>query len=1125
MKAKWNQEELGPRDEEKSDFHFKDISSLRNQLVNTAIFVTAIFSIPTLAASLYRAVHVGWKNVMFLHIFIVLVMLGTAIFHRFMSFKPRAFVILGALFITGSASLLTWGLIGVGAIFLVTFTVFLTILFGARPGLYGIATCLVVIMIVWIGFQQGVIVFDFDIDTYATASSSWIAMVIGFGLFMTIIVTCLGRFYGSLINAIHNLNNRTLALQNANEQLKEEIKERKHIEESLDESEKLFSLFMDYLPAIVFIKDDKSKTLYVNKHMNDILGAKDWIGKDTIDLFPNEVAETMIADDKKSISEGYRRIVETIPDKHGNEHIYATHKFKIDRHGKPHLLGGIALDITLQKRAEEALRNSEARQSLILGSLPMAFYIAQPFGDYGGTWVSDQIERISGFTPEEFMADIHLWASKLHPSDRDRTLAEFDTLINKNVIHVEYRWLAKDGRYRWVQDNAVLVRDDNGEPKEIIGTWLDITERKQAEERLRVLSSVVEQSAHSIAILNLEGTAEYANQQFLDSNGLQPEQVIGKNWRSFILDSYPLREKYPELRDTVIHKGRLWGGEISNINEKGETIWRETTIFPIKDETGNLVKIIFTDNDITPRKRAEEALLESEKRYRSMVTSIHEGVILQEASGKIISWNKSAEEIFGTSEEEALGRTSMDKDWGTIHEDGSIFPGEEHPSMVTLRTGEPCNDVLMGVKRTDGGLSWISINTKPLVKEGDDKPYAVIVSFSDITDKKQAQEEKRQLEAQLLQAQKMEAIGTLAGGIAHDFNNILAAIIGYTELAKMKLPANSDIQSNLDEALKAGIRAKDLVLQILTFSRQTEQELRPIQVKTVAKEALKLLRASLPSTIDIRHNFISDSLVMGDPTQIHQILMNLCANAAHAMQETGGTLVVDMTDIELGPEMISKFPDLKSGPYIQLIIHDTGHGISPDILGRIFDPFFTTKEKGMGTGMGLSVVHGIVKSYGGAIDVYSEEGKGSTLTVFLPIIEKGQESEIGFDKSTPLGTECVLFIDDEEALADMGKKILESLGYETITRTSSVDALEMFKEAPEQFDLVITDMTMPNITGDQLAQKLMAIRQDIPVILCTGFSTRITEEKAKDMGIRAFISKPILKQNMAETIRAVLDGH
>jgi CheY-like chemotaxis protein len=285
-----------------------------------------------------------------------------------------------------------------------------------------------------------------------------------------------------------------------------------------------------------------------------------------------------------------------------------------------------------------------------------------------------------------------------------------------------------------------------------------------------------------------------------------------------------------------------------------------------------------------------------------------------------------------------------------------------------------------------------------------------------------------------------------------------------------------------------------------------------------------LLRASIPSTIAIEQSVQSNALVMGDSTQIHQVLMNLCTNAAHAMEDKGGLLTVNLSDAELDPEFISSHPDLKPGKYINLTVTDTGHGIPPAVLEKIFDPFFTTKEIGEGTGMGLSVVHGIVHSHGGTIYVYSEPEKGSTFKVFLPAIERHLEAEDKIEKAIPTGTERVLFIDDEPTIVNMGRQILESLGYDVTIRTSSIEALELFKSQAGKFDIVITDLTMPQMTGEELAKKLIQIRPDIPVILCTGFSFRMDEKKAKDMGIRALISKPILKREIAETIRAVLDG-
>jgi signal transduction histidine kinase/CheY-like chemotaxis protein len=389
---------------------------------------------------------------------------------------------------------------------------------------------------------------------------------------------------------------------------------------------------------------------------------------------------------------------------------------------------------------------------------------------------------------------------------------------------------------------------------------------------------------------------------------------------------------------------------------------------------------------------------------------------------------------------------------------------------------------------------------------------------------KQAEEQEKKLETQLRQAQKMEAIGTLAGGIAHDFNNILSAVIGYTELALINIPKESSLQNHLQQVLKAGSRAKDLVKQILTFSRQAEQEVGPFQIKLIAKEALKLLRASLPTTIEIRQDIQSDSTVLADPTQIHQVLMNLCTNAGYAMQETGGTLEVSLTNVELDSHFTGRHSDMAPGPHLRLTVSDTGHGMTPDVLERIFDPFFTTKGPGEGTGMGLSVVHGIVKSFGGTITVYSEPGKGSTFHVYLPIAEDlKDEGETEVIEPLPTGNERILLIDDEQPLVDIGKQMLERLGYEVITRTSSIEALELFRAQPDRFDLVITDMTMPNMTGDKLAMEIMKIRPDVPVILCTGFSPAITEEEANAWGIQALLEKPLLRHDLAKTIRQVLD--
>ncbi len=395
---------------------------------------------------------------------------------------------------------------------------------------------------------------------------------------------------------------------------------------------------------------------------------------------------------------------------------------------------------------------------------------------------------------------------------------------------------------------------------------------------------------------------------------------------------------------------------------------------------------------------------------------------------------------------------------------------------------------------------------------------------SEIAERKKTELERAEFAKRLRQAQKMEAIGTLAGGIAHDFNNILAAIMGYTELSLLDIKTGRDVSGHLHEINKAVLRAKDLVRQILSFARGKGDEINPVKLKNIVAEALKLLRSTLPATIVIRSNIQTDSYVMANPTQVHEIVMNLCTNAAHAMEEGGGVLEVNLKDVivESSAPLVRSGSGFKPGEYVKLTVSDTGHGISPDIIERIFDPYFTTKKHGEGTGMGLAIAHGTVKSYRGKITVESEPGKGTVFTVYLPAEEKKDPYVPRDAKKTPTGTERILFIDDEPALARMGGQILERLGYSVVTRTDSLDALELFRAAPREFDLVITDMTMPNMTGDKLSAALKAIRLDIPVVLCTGYSNRIPDARTASTEIDGLVFKPLAMDELAKTIRSAL---
>ncbi len=382
--------------------------------------------------------------------------------------------------------------------------------------------------------------------------------------------------------------------------------------------------------------------------------------------------------------------------------------------------------------------------------------------------------------------------------------------------------------------------------------------------------------------------------------------------------------------------------------------------------------------------------------------------------------------------------------------------------------------------------------------------------------------ERLNLQLQLQQSQKMEAIGTLAGGIAHDFNNILGAVIGYAELAQNLVEKRSKAYNHLDEVLSAGMRAKQLVQQILTFSRATKHELAPIRLAPVAEEAIKLLRASLPATLEIRTNLSSQSAVIADPTKFHQVLMNLCTNAAHAMRKRGGVLDVCLSDFFLNSESTENNASVQPGPYVKLTVSDTGQGMSRHILDRIFDPFFTTKRKGEGTGLGLSVVHGIVKSFNGHITVRSRPGKGTCFELLLPAVCLEIDS-ISEQRPIPTGSERILLVDDERPLVDSLKQQLESLGYTVTGTTKPVEAREAFRANPSQCDLVITDLTMPQLPGDKLARALLQIRPDLPIILCTGFSESVDSKTLNAAGFPALLHKPVLKPQLAEAVRKALD--
>jgi len=508
--------------------------------------------------------------------------------------------------------------------------------------------------------------------------------------------------------------------------------------------------------------------------------------------------------------------------------------------------------------------------------------------------------------------------------------------------------------------------------------------------------------------------------------------------------------------------------------------------------------------------REHEALLESASRYRSLFEENHLAMLLTDPeNGHIVDANSAASRFYGWSKEELKQKT--------IHEINTL-PTEELNKEIDIVLDRKQDYFLFKHQRSDGSICDVEVYSGPIELEGRHLIYSMIYN---ITERLKIQKEKELLQKQLIQAQKMESFGQLAGGIAHDFNNILSSIIGFTELALGQVQNGSPIEDDLQEVYSAGKRAKDLVKQILAFARQSDEEIKPIQISLIIEEVFKLIKASTPANIQIQYDYDSEASIMGNGTQIHQVVMNLCTNAIHAMENKGGILKISLSDV-INPSETSKL-NLKSDCYLKLNISDTGMGIPAEIIDTIFEPYFTTKALGEGTGMGLAMVHGIIEGYGGKICVKSEIDKGSIFTIYLPITGECLPHLLFESERLEKGSEKILFIDDEISIAKMGEKMLSRLGYSVTTMTSSVEALDLFKKKAKEFDLIITDMTMPSMTGDILGKKILKIRPDIPIILCTGFSRIMSDKQADDIGIKAFVHKPIVQNDLARTVRQVLD--
>jgi len=798
--------------------------------------------------------------------------------------------------------------------------------------------------------------------------------------------------------------------------------------------------------------------------------------------------------------------------------------------GSIEYLSTIMRDIAERKRMEAALEKSEK----LLNA-------AQQLSKVGGwewdiekqtmTW-TDETYRIHDMTPEHIdpgssPEHIKMSSACYPPEVRSAVLEAFRRCAEQGIPYdMEMPFTSTRGRTMWVRTMAEAVRSGDRIVK-VVGNIMDITERKKAEEALvqskQTAESYLNIAAEIILSLDDQGNIMLLNESGHRLLGYDPGYLRGKNWFDICLPEESrneVRKLFAKLRegnDTDIesHENRV----ITRNGEERTILWHNSIL---RDRDNTFMGTLSSGEDITERKRMEDALRESEVRFRSLIQNSLDIIVMADENGCITYETPSVEQKLGYPSGYLIGRDPLD----------FIHPGDrervKHDLLEVYEHTNPGTPTEFRFRGADG--RWIPLEAVGNNLIGYPGINSIVLTARDITERKKAEVERKRLENRLTQAQKMELIGTFAGGIAHDFNNILSAIIGFAELAMNDLSDPAKVQNDLNGVLRAGNRAKELVAQIITFSRHGDAKCVPTMLEDTVRESFKLLRSIIPSSIEIRQKYLSSGLVLADRLQVRQMIMNLCSNAVQAIGEAGGVLEVSLERVSIAEKGEALEPDLAPGKYVRITISDTGHGMDQDVRNRIFDPYFTTREQGKGSGLGLSVVQGIVRKHRGVITCRSIPGEGTAFHIYFPEIESGEEQPGRLEAAEPAGETPritgegkILFIDDDPTLAYLADELLGGLGYKVVTKTSSVEALNYFQESPDQFDLVITDMTMPVMTGDRLAQRILEIRSDIPVILCTGYNEYISREKSERIGICELVMKPFEMADLDAIIQRVLN--
>ena len=772
--------------------------------------------------------------------------------------------------------------------------------------------------------------------------------------------------------------------------------------------------------------------------------------------------------------------------------------------------GNVALvsevDITDRLASAEALRAREEELSSALDAARMGIWHWDMAS--GEVVWTEEVYRIFGEASATFQGTIESYMALLHPDDLATIQADIEAAIASGG---DYRTEVRvrpdaDGKVRWMAGAGRVEFGEDGAPVALHGLVWDVTEQRTAEQALREtearLAWVVEHAPVIVFAMDADGVFTLSEGQALAALGLASGEVVGR----------PVWEVYrdvPAVLDDV--RRALAGEEAVNILRLPGVVF-DVRYHPARDPSGQVTGVIGIATDITGIVQAEA----EHAKLVALVEGTQDFVGLVSLEGRPMYANPAGMALLGVGtgwlEEVTVDDVLVRRE---------LFREEVLPALTT--EGQWRREV--EVRKVDTGEVVPCFANVFLIRDPvADHPLAVAVLLRDLREEKEAQRDRERMERQLRQAQKMETIGTLAGGIAHDFNNLLTPILGYAHMMQEEVEEGSPAREDLEEIVHAASRAKDLVQQILSFSRQKEQDLQVVDVAPVLREASRLLRATIPSAIEVRQRIEEGcGWVRGDPTQLHQVILNLATNSLHAMRDRNGVLGLELSEVEVDDVFVLAHPDLAPGPHLRLTVSDTGTGMSPEVLDRVLEPFFTTKEAGQGTGLGLSVVHGIVTAHKGAMTLYSEVGAGTTVNVYLPVADRvagglvsGQE-DVGSS-----GRHRVLVVDDRADIASLVRRMLHALGHEAETAFGSPEALARVQAQPEHFDLLVTDFSMPDMSGLELVREVRKLRPDMPVVLASGFSENLTPERLEEEGVGAFLMKPFVAKELARALERAM---